>query len=163
MELKHKAIIEAALFMSSEKIHIDDIAKMCNLPKGNVLNLLSELVLDYNDGTRGICIFQSDEFFQMSVAQEVFEDVKHLADEPEISKPEMKTLSIIAYYAPIKQSDVIKFRGNKGYDHIKKLKEMLLVTKEPCGKTVMLRTTQKFIDYFGSDFVKKITEEKPVL
>jgi len=67
----------------------------------------------------------------------------------EFTKAEKETLAIIAYKHPIKQSVVIKIRGNKAYDHIKKYVELGLVNKKKVGHTNELTLSEEFYDYFG--------------
>ena len=55
---------------------------------------------------------------------------------------------MIAYKQPIKQSVVIKIRGNKAYDHIKKFVEIGLINKKRVGHTSELSLTDKFHEYF---------------
>ena len=66
----------------------------------------------------------------------------------ELDRPTQETLAIIAYKNPALQSDVIKVRGNKAYDHIKFLKGDNFITSEKNGRTRLLKLTQKFFDYF---------------
>ena len=67
----------------------------------------------------------------------------------EFVKAEQETLAIIAYKQPIKQSVIIKIRGNKGYDHIKKFFDLGLIKKKKIGHTYELSLSDDFYDYFG--------------
>ena len=66
----------------------------------------------------------------------------------------MKTLAFIAYKQPLMQSNLVKVRSNKAYDHLKILEEKGFVSKEPKGRSYMLRTTKKFVEYFGEKALK---------
>ena len=67
----------------------------------------------------------------MDIRKEFSDTVNRLATgSSEFSKAERETLAIIAYKQPIKQSIIIKIRGNKAYDHIKKFIEIGLVRKK---------------------------------
>jgi segregation and condensation protein B len=44
---------------------------------------------------------------------------------------------------------VIEVRGQHAYGHIKLLREMDLVTTERSGRSIVLKTTDYFADYFG--------------
>jgi segregation and condensation protein B len=61
----------------------------------------------------------------------------------------LKTLSYIAYRQPISQKRVIEVRGQHAYGHVKLLKDMGLVAAERAGRSMTLRTTEYFADYFG--------------
>jgi len=67
----------------------------------------------------------------------------------EFSKAEQETLAIIAYKQPIKQSVIIKIRGNKAYDHIKKLTDLELIKRKKAGHTHELSLSEDFYDYFS--------------
>jgi segregation and condensation protein B len=68
---------------------------------------------------------------------------------PLLSSGPLKTLSYIAYRQPISQKRVIEVRGQHAYGHVKVLKEMGLVAAERAGRSMSLRTTDYFADYFG--------------
>jgi segregation and condensation protein B len=57
-------------------------------------------------------------------------------------------LGIIAYKQPIKQSVIIKIRGNKAYEHIKTFLDMGLIKKKKAGHTEELSLSDDFYDYF---------------
>ena len=88
----------------------------------------------------------------MDVSQEYTYLVNKLASgSSEFSKAEQETLAIIAYKAPIKQSIIIKIRGNKAYDHIKKFAELSLINKKKQGHTSELSINESFHEYFHLD------------
>jgi len=67
----------------------------------------------------------------------------------EFTKAEQETLAVIAYKQPLKQSVLIKIRGNKGYDHIRKFVELGLVIAKELGHTKELNLSEDFYDYFN--------------
>jgi len=67
----------------------------------------------------------------------------------EFTKAEQETLAIIAYKQPIKQSVIIKIRGNKAYEHIKKFSDLGLIKKKKTGHTHELSLSEDFYDYFN--------------
>ena len=67
----------------------------------------------------------------------------------EFTKAEQGTLALIAVKQPIKQSVVIKIRGNKAYDHINKFSDLDLIRKKKQGHTHELTLAEEFYDYFG--------------
>jgi len=66
-----------------------------------------------------------------------------------LSAGPLKTLSYIAYRQPVSQKRVIQVRGQHAYGHVKLLKDMRLVGAERSGRSMTLRTTDYFADYFG--------------
>ena len=100
----------------------------------------------------------------MQVRSEYLSKVKHLAISTDLPKSILRTLAIIAFKQPIKQSIVVKMRGNKAYDHIERLNDEKFIKKTREGNTYVLETTKKFIDYFGepikgTDFVPKSQQQ----
>ena len=75
--------------------------------------------------------------------------VKKLVNRPLLSSGPLKTLSYIAYRQPISQKRVIEVRGQHAYGHVKLLREMGLIIVERSGRSISLRTTDYFADYFG--------------
>jgi len=143
---KKKAAIEALLF-ATHGLTVDEISKRTGFPKKEVLCLLEELEMEYLDESKGISIVKDGDIWKMSVKPEHTPNVKDLLP-PEMPKALIKTLAVIAANKPIKQSVVVKIRGNKAYDHIRKLEKMGFITREKYGNTQIIDLTQKFFDYF---------------
>ena len=88
--------------------------------------------------------------WKMDVKQEFHFLINRLATgESEFTKAEQETLAVIAYKQPIKQSIVVKIRGNKAYDHIKHFISIGLLSARKLGRTKELTTSDKFYDYFN--------------
>ena len=58
----------------------------------------------------------------------------------------------------MKQSVLIKIRGNKAYDHVKRFVEMGLVNKKKIGHTSELSLSDSFYDYFNLNSSKKVKD-----
>ena len=72
----------------------------------------------------------------MDVRQEYVSIINKVATgSAEFSKAEQETLAVIAYKQPVKQSVIIKIRGNKAYDHIKHFIDIGLVKAKKAGHT----------------------------
>jgi len=88
--------------------------------------------------------------YKMDVAPEYHYLINKLATgNVEFTKAEQETLAVIAYKQPIKQSVVIKIRGNKSYDHIRKFRDLGLVVAKPEGHTLVLSLSEEFYEYFN--------------
>ena len=66
----------------------------------------------------------------------------------EFTRAEQETLAIIAYKQPVKQSVMIKIRGNKAYEHVKHFIDIGLVKSKRVGHTLELNLSESFYDYF---------------
>ena len=76
----------------------------------------------------------------------------------EFTKAEQETLAIIAYKQPVKQSVVIKIRGNKAYQHIKNFTDIGFLNSKKLGHTKELTLSEEFDRYFHIS-KKQDTEE----
>lgn len=160
MEKKHLA--EAALFMSAEPLTIDQLGKIIGSDSfGKTLGIMDSLVADFNDRDSPLEIVKTtDGRYRMQVRTPYLDKVKHLAITTDLPKSVLRTLAIIAFKQPIRQSIIVKMRGNKAYEHIEKLVQEGFIRKTPEGNTFVVETTKKFIDYFGepikgTDFIPK--------
>jgi segregation and condensation protein B len=77
----------------------------------------------------------------------------------------LRTLSIIAYYQPIMQNELVRVRGDSAYDHVAILLDRGLIEKAREGRSYLLTTTPAFCDYFGFkqgdvDSIKKQLQAK---
>ena len=109
-------------------------------------------------------IIEKSGSWKMDVRQKYSYIINKLATgSAEFSKAEQETLAIIAFKQPIKQSVLIKIRGNKAYDHVKKFSDLGLIRKKKVGRTHELSLSEEFYDYFnvseGKNPLKAIQEE----
>ena len=142
--------LEAALFISGKFLSIQELITLTDINPILLKKSLSDLQDKYKNSA--IEIVQKDHLWKMDVSQEYTYLVNKLASgSSEFSKAEQETLAIIAYKAPIKQSIIIKIRGNKAYDHIKKFAELSLINKKKQGHTSELSINESFHEYFHLD------------
>jgi len=159
-ESKKKAKIEALLF-ATNGLTIDEISKRTGFRKREVEKILEELEIEYLNESKGVQVVNEGGLWKMSVKPEHTPNVKDLLP-PEMPKSLIKTLAIIASNKPIKQSTIVKIRGNKSYGQIKKLEKMGFITTEKFGTTQMIDLTEKFFKYFQiveSELKQKISPD----
>ena len=148
--MEAKKTLEAALFISTKPIMINELGKIAGVNSlGHVKELLEELQKEYSN--RGMEIFQTQDGWQMSVRPDVLPRVSHLTPYSDLSGGVKRSLAIVAYKEPILQSEIIKFQGNKAYSYIKELVKRGLVKAEKKGHTKVLNLTAEFERYFGED------------
>jgi segregation and condensation protein B len=68
---------------------------------------------------------------------------------PLLSAGPLRTLSYIAYYQPVEQTEIARARGSQAYKHLAQLEDMGLIKREKTGRTRMVRTTTDFADNVG--------------
>jgi segregation and condensation protein B len=146
--------IEAILFVSGKFLSMQELISLSDLNPIIIKELINKLKERYDNENSAIeIVFKGEgntEMWKMDVKSEYSYLVNKLAGgSSEFSKAEQETLAIIAYKQPIKQSVIIKIRGNKAYDHIKKFTELELIKKKKQGHTHELSLSEEFYDYFN--------------
>jgi segregation and condensation protein B len=143
-----KALIEAALFAAGKALSLKDLSRLSGVSEEGVRALEEELVRDYSLRGSGIEIRGFEDRYVMQVRASLARDVISVAPR-EIDAPLIRTLAIIAYKQPLKQSNLAEIRGNKSYSHVKELEQMGLISAKKTGRTKVLTTTKGFAEYFG--------------
>ena len=143
-----KKQIEAILFTTGKFMSSDEIAKHLNTSKEEILKSIEELKKEYQEKDSALTLQTQDNLFKLNIKKEIGFLTNKLLEEKEMDSPKTKTLAIIAYKTPVTQSEIIKIRGNKAYDHISQLKESGLITSEKQGRTRLIKLSPHFFDYF---------------
>ena len=142
--------IEAVLFVSGRFLNLPELISYTDLNPILLRELLEKLGEKYEKNDSALTIVKKSDMWKMDIKQDYSNIVSKLATgSSEFSKAEKETLAIIAYKQPIKQSVVIKIRGNKAYDHIKKYVDLDLIKKKKVGHTNELTLSEEFYDYFN--------------
>jgi len=142
--------IEAVFFVSGRFLNMQELISLTDLNPIIIQELIEKLQEKYNKQDSAIEIVKKNNMWKMDVAQEYSGIINKLATgSSEFSKAEQETLAIIAFKQPVKQSIVIKIRGNKAYDHIKKFVGLNLIKKKKIGHTYDLNLSNDFYDYFN--------------
>ncbi len=147
-DIDSKALIEAALFAAGKVLSLKDLSRLSDLSEEGVRALAEELVRDYSLRESGMEIRGFEDRYVMQVRASLARDVISVAPK-EIDAPLIRTLAIIAYKQPLKQSNLADIRGNKSYSHVKELEQMGLISTKKTGRTKLLTTTKGFAEYFG--------------
>ncbi len=151
----NKKILEAALFVSGKILTLEDMARLCSSGNiGVIRKAIEELQKEYESRDSGIEIYESSGAYGMRVKREYEDKVIHLVPDTDMAPAVLKTLALIAYTQPIKQSEVIKLRGNGAYRYIQKLKDQELIETHKSSRTRVITVTNKFREYFHIQEVK---------
>ncbi len=142
--------IEAILFVSGRFLNMQDLISLSDLNPIIIRDLLEQLEKKYEGNDSALQIVEKKDMWKMDVKPEFSNIINRLATgSAEFSKAEQETLAIIAFKQPIKQSVIIRIRGNKAYDHVKKFVDIGLVKKKKLGRTYELGLSDEFYDYFN--------------
>ena len=140
--------VEAALFIAGRYLTLQELIMLTDINPIMLKSILHNLGKKYSQGA--LRLIRRDESYKLDIAQKFHYLINKLATgTTEFTKAEQETLAIIAYKQPIKQSVVIKIRGNKSYDHIRKFRSLGLVNAKRKGHTLILNLSEEFYEYFN--------------
>ncbi|MDD5191854.1 MAG: SMC-Scp complex subunit ScpB [Candidatus Nanoarchaeia archaeon] len=147
-EIENTKKVEAALFIAGRFLTLQELVMLTDINPLMLKEILEKLIEKYNDNS-GVEIIEKGGGWKMDVRQEHVHMINKLATgNSEFTKAEQETLAVVAYKQPVKQSVIIKIRGNKAYDHVKKFIENELVVGKRVGHTKELRLSDDFYEYF---------------
>ena len=149
-----KSKVEAVLFSVGHKISLEEISKLCRSGKEEVLAALKELQQEYEAKQSSLMLVEEGESWKFSVRDHFIPMVRKIVTETELTRTVLETLAVIAFKYPILQSDLIKIRTNKAYDHLMELEKAGYISRQKHSRTNLIKLTDKFFKYFD------LTEDK---
>lgn len=151
-----KNLIESALFMATKPLQLDELIRISGIGSlGYLKDAIKGLQKDYSE--KGLEIIETPEGWQMKVKKEYLPSVASLTPHSDLSEGCKKTLALVLYHEPLKQSELVKTQGTKAYVYVKELEKRGLLKSERKGHTKLLKITSEFENYFGDtkESVKK--------
>ncbi|MEM2273250.1 MAG: SMC-Scp complex subunit ScpB [Candidatus Bathyarchaeia archaeon] len=144
-------LIEAALYVAGRPL---DLKTLCGIvgsrSEERMRKITRMLIEEYKRRNGAIEVLElEDGRFVMQLKMGYADRVKKLAIRPLLTIGPLKTLSYIAYRQPVTQKQVIEVRGKHAYSHVKELLKMGFISRERCGRDLVIKTTDFFADYFG--------------
>jgi segregation and condensation protein B len=151
MGSKEKRLVESVLFSAGKPISINEIKGATGLSTQKIKKTIDKLIQDYNitrKNETSMEVVKAGDKFTMQVKKQYVE--KNITvGRPEIKPELLKTLTLIAFHQPVKQSNLRRMFGTKIYEHVDELTTMRLISSRKHGTTEMLTTTKLFPEYFG--------------
>ena len=147
----HLALLEAALYVAGRPLDLNELCQVVgSRSKKRTQIYIETLMKEYLARNTALEILSlKNERYVLQVKEQFTHLIKKLVNRPLLSSGPLKTLSYIAYRQPISQKRVIDVRGQHAYGHVKMLKDMGLIVSERSGRSLALKTTDYFADYFG--------------
>ncbi len=140
--------VEAALFIAGKYMSLQELIMLTDVNPIMLKEILRKLEKRYEK--RAVKIVNREQTWKMDVAERYNYLVNKLATgSTEFTKAEQETLAVIAHKQPVKQSVIIRIRGNKAYDHVRKFVETGLVQAKRMGHTNELNLSEDFYNYFN--------------
>lgn len=156
MGINEKRLVESVLFSASKPVSINEINKTIGLIPKKIKKILDDLIEDYNVNRKeetSMEIVKAGDKYAMQVKKK-YADQSIMIAKPEINNNLLKTLTLIAFHQPLKQSNLRRMIGIKAYEHVDELSTMKLIHTKKHGTTEMLTTTKLFPEYFGINSTK---------
>jgi segregation and condensation protein B len=144
-------LLEAALYVAGRPLNLNELCSVLSTrSKKKTKKYTKTLIQEYSARNTALEILElKDERYVLQLKADFTPLVRKLVNKPLLSSGPLKTLSYIAYRQPVSQKRVIEVRGQHAYGHVKLLRDMELVAAERAGRSMTLRTTDYFADYFG--------------
>ena len=153
MSIKENRIVESLLFSAGRPLSVEEIQETTRLSPKHITDAIDHLMQSYNVDRKdetSLEIIKAGNKFIMQV-KKTFTDKSMMVAKPEIRTDLLKTLALIAFHQPVKQSNLRHMIGERIYGDVDQLMSMHLVHSEPHGATEVLTTTRLFPEYFGID------------
>ena len=150
--------VEAILFAVGRTVSEKVLSELASVSISDIHHALKELKKQYHERESPLLIIQEGDGWKLTVHEKYLSMVQKINPHIELNKAILETLAVIAWKQPAKQSDVIKIRTNKAYEHIDELVNLGFVAKEKYGRTYLLKVTGKFFDYFDLPKDKGVKE-----
>lgn len=168
MQDEIKACVEAILFMRSERVGLDELVEILDVPLLDLKIILDDMLVEYNKNSRGIQIVAVEGGYLMCTRPE-YAGVLTRADKPlrkKLSASAMETLAIIAYRQPVSRAEIEKIRGVRSDKMINTLLEKGLIEeagyKDTIGRPLTYKTTIEFLRLFGMTSLKELPQLEEV-
>jgi segregation and condensation protein B len=156
MGVKEDRLVESVLFSAGKPVSVEEIQTSTGLAPKQVQDSLEQLIQSYDldrKNDTSIEIIKAGNKYTMQVKKS-FTDQSMMLGRPEIKNDLLKTLALIAFHQPVKQSNLRHMIGERIYHDVDELIGMHLIHTEPHGATEVLTTTRLFPEYFGIDSTK---------
>jgi segregation and condensation protein B len=154
-----KKKLEAMLFASGRKMTIEELSRLCRSRSDFVQKQLNELKLEYEKKDSSLLLMDENDGWKLTVKEQYTQFVQKIVAETELTKSLIETLAVIAWKAPVLQSQIIKVRTNKAYDHLSELETSGFISRERHGRTKMIKLTDKFYKYFDIKSKEAVKEQ----
>ena len=150
--------LEAILFAVGRAVSERELTELAQASLEHVHSALIELKKQYKDRESPLMIMEEGDAWKLTVHETYMSSVERINPHTELGKSILETLAVIAWKQPATQSEVIKIRTNKAYEHISELERLGFVSKEKHGRTFYVKVTGKFFDYFDLPKDKGVKE-----
>jgi segregation and condensation protein B len=145
--------VEALLFVASEALSIQQLAKLLHAHEREIAAVLQQIEAEY--GERGIVLREvagGYRFATSPLARDVVEAYL-LPPKTTLSTPALEALAIVAHLQPVTRSEIEAIRGVNSDSVVSTLLDRGLIAeagrKDVVGRPMQYKTTPSFLESFG--------------
>lgn len=150
-----KGLFEAILFVRGKSVSSEELQKIFESAKDDILSIIDELNNDYKTRKNGFYIIPVAGGYQLvsnPFYREELEELFGKRNENVLPKSCLETLAIIAYKQPISKDEVDKIRGVSSTRSINTLLALKLVSisgsADDIVKSPVYSTSERFLEFF---------------
>lgn len=155
--------IESLLFLATKPMQCKKLAHIVGASIDDVRAALVDLMAYYNTAKRGIRILENGDEFQMTTAPEHAQLIAAFIAEDihgELTRPQLETLTVIAYRGPITKSALEQVRGVHCGLIVRNLlmRGLIQAEDDPKKLQTVYSVTMDFLRTLGVSSVKDLPE-----
>lgn len=158
-----ESIIESLIFSYGDALSLDKICEILELDKKTAINIIKNMMDNYNKSDRGIIIREINGKYQMCSKPENFEYVSkiyQIRQKQALSQAAYEVLSIVAYNQPLTKAKIEQIRGVNSDSAVTRLLERNLIREagklDAPGKPRLYETTDEFLKCFGFKSIRDL-------
>lgn len=160
-----KGALEALLLVASDPVSASALAQVLHLAPGEVVSLLAELKVEYEESNRGFQLREVAGGWRLFTHPAYYEYVESFVlswDTQRLSQAALEALAVIAYHQPVTREMVKGIRGVNSDGVISSLVDKGLVRelgRDPQrGQAIIYGTTAAFLEKFGLRSIKDLPD-----
>ena len=158
-----ESIIESLIFSYGDALSLDKICEILELDKKTAINIIKNMMDNYNKSDRGIIIREINGKYQMCSKPDNFEYVSkiyQIRQKQALSQAAYEVLSIVAYNQPLTKAKIEQIRGVNSDSAVTRLLERNLIREagklDAPGKPRLSETTDEFLKCFGFKSIRDL-------
>jgi segregation and condensation protein B len=161
MKDKKRSALEAVLFLATEPLSAQELAKRLQLEETAIRELVAELAAEHEARGSGLQIVQVGGGYRLCTRPELAGFLVTPEEPPSrLSAASLEALVIVAYRQPVTRSQIEQIRGVRSERALANLVERDLVTEvgraEGPGRPILYGTTDTFLETFGLDTITNL-------
>jgi len=156
-----EAKIEALLAVSPRPLNVKKITELTGAKKDDVRAAAAALADRYKEAGGGVVIVHVDDEYRFGSSSEASETVeKFVKDETtgELTRPQLETLTVIAYRGPVGKAELEQIRGVNCTIILRNLMMRGLVEEEVENGLPFYRVSMEFMSFLGVGSVAELPD-----